>query len=646
MAKKTTNWGLPVPDAAARERNRIIESLLPLEKDIEFSIALIRKQRQTLLKKREETVVTLNQAKNTLLELGSVAALDVITNPKFIDNAYYILYGNLARAMRKSVDFNHDVFLSHASNFIFATPGLINLSVSSLNINTKFEAVASIVVTINTDKMGTIDEYANAVKSARAVLHYGTAKNISGDFATDLWWIWLYSVARRNSFRFVEQKDKEGDTISTSYEQTKQYLPTYRGHKLSKRYEKDNAMLEKLKEKYWRIIGERLHYMNQRIPYWYLIEYGNAVAGARMSSNRGGRADSPAIPATHFIEKTAQQIQELAQDYITTKVSEYSKAKGDFQAVGTELSRQISDLDHGINAIDSYLSSIRTTVTTRQVLATKILLSNQNVQNLLNKISVGANRATALAALKVIVDKVLMQQLPPKMRASINIGGMGRLRISLKQLSSIINTAIEADKKIKIDAKLQKEVLEEETQILINRIRSNETLAREISVTEGPIVPTDILNRPNAAQVLRFYGQSIKIPTKEFKTVIADVAKPITTVGKTPKKPLPQKSFLTATVPVGMFEKISKAGGGAEVGLLLAAAEEAKFTIPLPTGEIPLSPKQIKAVQRLINTGRVSGSNWQHAVLLTIDPLQKLKGTMFVFGDINHTENGLFYKML
>jgi hypothetical protein len=365
-----------------------------------------------------------------------------------------------------------------------------------------------------------------------------------------------------------------------------------------------------------------------------------------MSSNRGGRADSPAIPPTLFIEKTIENIKKMAEELIATSVSTFAKTRGDLQAVATELSRQVSDLDRGINAIDSYLNSIRTTVTTRQVLATKILLSNKNVQNLLNKIALATNRTTALETLKVIVDRILTKQLPPKMRTSITVASMGRLRISLNRLSSIINAAVKSDKELRINTKLQKETLEEEMQVLLNRIRSNETLAREISAIEGPIVPTDMLNRPNAAQVIKFYHQSIKIPGEEFKTVIADVAKPITTVGKTPKKPLPQKSFLTATVPVGMFEKISKAGGGAEVGLLLAAAEEAKFTIPLPTGEIPLSPKQIKAVQRLINTGRVSGSNWQHAVLLTIDPLQKLKGTMFVFGDINHTENGLFYKML
>lgn len=158
----------------------------------------------------------------------------------------------------------------------FSNPEMIGFYIneSSKRIDVKINAE---------DFAGSPEEYSTAVQSAKLLME-NPGKN-DAMMSSFIWQRFIYSVARegRSFFNLVRRYKKSGRKGRIKKDRTKEAI-----------------------ERYKKIIADRMSFLEDKAPFWYILNYGSIGYGARV---QGEGFPYPNLPPTNFIEKAEYAIQ-------------------------------------------------------------------------------------------------------------------------------------------------------------------------------------------------------------------------------------------------------------------------------------------------------------------------------------------------
>lgn len=218
---------------------------------------------------REEEVVRIVDetedeidARMTIDKMAFGDTLDALVTGGVLEK---IIYGSAVDACYQTNEFNFGPYVSHLYSALKANIDNI------IKIEPLFEQ-RTVMVYVNLDSLGTVDEWEAAIKAVRDEKHWGAyTKQIKewegsedsddANLASHFWREKIYAVDREGGTveRPVTTKTKNRDGTTTTRTKMKDVTGKYRG--------KYTATVEKRLEK---LDGDKA-------PYWYLIENGNTT---------------------------------------------------------------------------------------------------------------------------------------------------------------------------------------------------------------------------------------------------------------------------------------------------------------------------------------------------------------------------------
>lgn len=221
--------------------------------------------------------------------------------------------------------------------------------------------------------LGGPDDYANAVKATRSALNYGDKQR--GEQASLSWYYQAWKPARVG---IIEETTKYKNLYKKKVLEQTQRLTEgkikRRGKiKFSeKEIEGITKTVTQKAEFYDRIMKTRLLYLEDKAPYWYLLNHGSVS----LSSDKGGRA-IPLLKPTNFVRVAEQRVAE----YCSSNFSSYQSAdelnlKDDIE----KLSKLLRDSREIVKVLDQLIQSLKSySANSFQIAIDKITVFMSNV---------------------------------------------------------------------------------------------------------------------------------------------------------------------------------------------------------------------------------------------------------------------------
>ena len=368
-------------DAAKRNiedlyKKRKLEISLP---DINFNdISNLKLWRDRFKDYIENSLKRMERLHLSSTNLGLLQRVD-----EFIDSNRVFFRGILIKHAEKAfsanIDLNYPIWKTHLLKKL-SNDKLITVTSGSLVTGADQKiSIGKFSVDIRTNMLeilGSINDYADAVKATRSDLGYGN--KVGGKLATALWYNRLWQVGRGN-LRLLRVSRKKNITKGKLY--------------------KDWGRDSKLARFYKDIMRTRLENMYDQAPFWVLLDSG----AINYPADKGGYA-KPEIVPTHFVTNAEQEILEYCNSRFNSeeKNEEEKRIEDELTAINANiyhleeiesiLSTLIEELDVGgqynarievmmlkLNlAFSDAISRSRDSERLKQIVNTKIdLLANQ-----------------------------------------------------------------------------------------------------------------------------------------------------------------------------------------------------------------------------------------------------------------------------
>jgi hypothetical protein len=265
-----------------------------------------------------------------------------------------------------------------------------------------------------------------AIQSSEGGTTRGTGRTVAGQIATKVWFNKLYATARLGRTYWYRKPMKEGG---------KKQRPRRKQEDVTERY----------KNLYHIYMQFRVEAFNEKVPIWYLLNYGNLQVA--LNSNKGGYG-KPNFPATHFVTKMEEHIHDFIypkaaeeqNQHIDVRTTEYEPNKRN-AALGREILRTIDAAIERRYKEDptDFVEDLLYAVTKIIPITRKFAIDSKDVSDKAIKLRLRE---------QIVLDRIILGQVPAS----------GQLYLGTIDGKRVRTRAIEAKKRIEEELKSRKTV--------------------------------------------------------------------------------------------------------------------------------------------------------------------------------------------
>jgi hypothetical protein len=215
----------------------------------------------------------------------------------------YEFYKALSILNEESKDFWPEVQLEHfskcvqlARNFPLVTVSYI-ASGNAIKVDYAME-----------EALGGKEAYASAVKTARDIMGISQTENqLHGISSSYIWYMKLYQVARMGAEWKRKRTFKSGKVVEYASKRSTATAKAF----------------------YWRMMQERINAMDNKAPYWYLVEYGNFE---KLSSDKSNMQSPIKYRGQRFVAKAKEEARKTIAQMLAAKIDSTKTEAIDYTA--------------------------------------------------------------------------------------------------------------------------------------------------------------------------------------------------------------------------------------------------------------------------------------------------------------------------